>query len=70
VAIIYPDPEALPKFVEANFPHLKTKSMAELVKLPEINRAVEQQLAKIAKQHQFNSLEKVRGNFKLVADEF
>jgi len=38
--------------------------------VPEIREAVEQDLNCIAKINSFNSLERIRGNFELVSEEF
>ena len=38
--------------------------------VPEIREAVEQDLNCIAKVNNFNSLERIRGNFELISEEF
>lgn len=73
VAIIYPDPVEVKKFCQQHSlegSSLETATHAERIKDPEVIYNIENELAKIAKEHNFNSLEKIKGNFELVAEEF
>ena len=69
VAIIYPDPLEVEKFCNK----MKVQcgdSHAERIKTVEVIRQIENDLAKSAKDANFNSLEKVKANFELVEKEF
>ncbi len=44
--------------------------MSEWIKHPEVVKAIESELSRLAKDANFNSLEKVKGNFELVDKEF
>jgi len=41
-----------------------------LIKHPKVFKHVESELSRLAKENNFNSLEKVKANFELVAEEF
>ena len=68
VAIIFPDPEEVKKFCE-NL-GIKKDTHAERIKVEELSKQIENDLATIAKQNNFNSLEKVKTNFEFVEKEF
>ena len=68
VAIIYPEPDELFKFCKQR--SLPGTTVAEQIKNPEVFTAIESDLARLAKDANFNSLEKVKGNFELVDKEF
>lgn len=69
VAIIYPDPQEVQKF--CNKLELQCgDSHSERIKLVEVIRQIESDLSRIAKDANFNSLEKIKGNFELVDKEF
>ena len=69
VAIIYPDPLEVSKFCQ-KMNLTKPDSHGERIKLVEVIRQIESDLASLAKSNNFNSLEKVKGNFELVPEEF
>lgn len=69
VAIIYPDPEETKKFdLENGGDSLATH--ADRIKRECVLKKIETDLAVLAKNNNFNSLEKLKNNFVLVADEF
>lgn len=68
VAIIFPDPEELVKW--CNQRGLGGDTHAERIKHPELREAIESDLARLAKESNFNSLEKVKSNFAFVEKEF
>lgn len=69
VAIIYPDPEETQKFCLENGGSL-TETHAERIQRADVIAKIEADLGGLAKKSNFNSLEKVKGNFELVAQEF
>ena len=69
VAIIYPDPDETKLFCK-DLGGSDTESHAERIKRPELIKKIETDLAVLAKNNNFNSLEKVKDNFELVADPF
>ena len=69
MAIIYPDPQEVQKF--CNKLDLQCgDSHTERIKLVEVIRQIESDLSRIAKESNYNSLEKIKGNFELVDKEF
>jgi long-chain acyl-CoA synthetase len=69
VAIIYPDPEETKKFdLENGGSSMATH--AERIKRECVIKKIETDLAVLAKNNNFNSLEKLKSNFVLVAEEF
>lgn len=67
VAIAYPEPEEVEKFCSLRE---ITGTFAQKIKHPDFIQAVESDLARLAKEANYNSLEKVKGNFALVDKEF
>jgi len=70
VAIIHPDREELRKFCRQFGIGEEQESHEELMKHPEVFKQIEADLARLAKDNNFNSLEKVKANFELVPQEF
>jgi long-subunit acyl-CoA synthetase (AMP-forming) len=68
VAIIFPDPEELVKFCEQR--NLSGSTHSARISNPEVRQAIEGDLARLAKEANFNSLEKVKSNFDLIDKEF
>jgi len=68
VAIIFPEPEELTEFCKSR--NLSGTTVAEQITHPEVIKAIESDLSRLAKDSNFNSLEKVKGNFELVDKEF
>lgn len=68
VAIIFPEPEELTKFCKSR--NLSGSTIEEQIKHQEVFKAIENDLSRLAKDSNFNSLEKVKGNFELVDKEF
>jgi long-chain acyl-CoA synthetase len=68
VAIIFPEPDELKAFCLVR--GLSGTTVAEQIVHPEVFKAIESDLSRLAKDSNFNSLEKVKGNFELVDKEF
>ena len=68
VAIIFPEPDELKSFCETR--NLSGSTVEEQIKHPEVFKAIESDLSRLAKDSNFNSLEKVKGNFELITKEF
>ncbi|KAI9266741.1 hypothetical protein BDA99DRAFT_506557 [Phascolomyces articulosus] len=65
VGIVVPDPEALNTFVTSKVPHIAAKKLAfaELVKVPEVNKAVLDELTKVGKKAELRGFEMPKALF-------
>ena len=70
VAIIFPDPEEVRKYCTQHQIGSPGESHAELMKHHEVFKQIESDFSRIAKDNNFNSLEKIKANFELVPKEF
>jgi len=68
VAIIFLEILQIRPFCEAN--GINAQGMESMIKTKEVNDLIRDELASIAKTNNFNSLEKIGDNFRLVPEEF
>jgi long-subunit acyl-CoA synthetase (AMP-forming) len=71
VAIAYPEFTTLKEFcIRNNLPHHDSLESILSNHNDQVMQLIEQDMNRLAEENKFNSLEKVKGNFRLVKNEF
>ena len=68
MAIIYPEPTTLDVWCRENEPSAITFS--QQVQSPKVRQLIQDDMDRLARESRLNSLEQIKGNFRLIETEF